>query len=69
MSQFPLTLKKQLVDDWEFVTQLGKVFNSLTTLSFLYLYLNCTPILFGFSNSYILCCSVGMELTCAKEKE
>ncbi|RZS09030.1 hypothetical protein BHM03_00040078, partial [Ensete ventricosum] len=23
--QFPLTLKKQLVDDWEFVTQLGKV--------------------------------------------
>lgn len=28
MSQFPVTLKKQLVDDWEFVTQLGKVFNS-----------------------------------------
>ncbi|GJN38281.1 hypothetical protein PR202_gb27309 [Eleusine coracana subsp. coracana] len=25
VSQFPLTLKKQLVDDWEFVTQLGKV--------------------------------------------
>ncbi|KAM0882541.1 hypothetical protein ACQ4PT_032239 [Festuca glaucescens] len=25
MSQFPLTLKKQLVDDWEFVTQLGKL--------------------------------------------
>ncbi|KAL6885536.1 hypothetical protein ACP4OV_010315 [Aristida adscensionis] len=25
MSQFPLSLKKQLVDDWEFVTQLGKV--------------------------------------------
>ncbi|XP_010943212.1 protein MRG1 isoform X1 [Elaeis guineensis] len=23
--QFPLTLKKQLVDDWEFVTQLGKL--------------------------------------------
>uniref|UniRef100_M8AQR7 Mortality factor 4-like protein 1 n=1 Tax=Aegilops tauschii TaxID=37682 RepID=M8AQR7_AEGTA len=25
MSQFPVTLKKQLVDDWEFVTQLGKL--------------------------------------------
>nr|XP_010928390.2 protein MRG1 [Elaeis guineensis] len=25
MLQFPLTLKKQLVDDWEFVTQLGKL--------------------------------------------
>ncbi|XP_062183996.1 protein MRG1 isoform X2 [Phragmites australis] len=25
VSQFPLTLKKQLVDDWEFVTQLGKL--------------------------------------------
>ncbi|XP_006652068.1 protein MRG1-like isoform X2 [Oryza brachyantha] len=25
MSHFPSTLKKQLVDDWEFVTQLGKV--------------------------------------------
>jgi mortality factor 4-like protein 1 len=25
VSQFPLTLKKQLVDDWEYVTQLGKL--------------------------------------------
>ncbi|XP_020103129.1 protein MRG1 isoform X2 [Ananas comosus] len=25
ISQFPLALKKQLVDDWEFVTQLGKL--------------------------------------------
>ncbi|KAG8064241.1 hypothetical protein GUJ93_ZPchr0004g40411 [Zizania palustris] len=27
MSHFPSTLKKQLVDDWEFVTQLGKLVN------------------------------------------
>ncbi|KAG2650300.1 protein MRG1-like isoform X1 [Panicum virgatum] len=25
VSQFPLTLKKQLVDDWEYVTQMGKL--------------------------------------------
>nr|CAB3449637.1 unnamed protein product [Digitaria exilis] len=25
VSQFPITLKKQLVDDWEYVTQLGKL--------------------------------------------
>jgi hypothetical protein len=68
MSQFPLTLKKQLVDDWEFVTQLGKVFNSLTSLSFLYVYQNCTPSCF-LTLAAIILFSVGMELACAKEKE
>jgi mortality factor 4-like protein 1 len=36
VSQFPLTLKKQLVDDWENVTQLGKVFNTSPLVSLFY---------------------------------
>ena len=35
VSQFPLTLKKQLVDDWEYVTQMGKVFTYLPVSPFI----------------------------------